>query len=80
MSDYTITPAAAITRAQGINPEIRYTGMIFPLGEGDEPGFTAWMIARAIYYNLTAAGLGAGLPEPDASNADEWQTILFGGS
>lgn len=73
-----ITPAAAVARAVAVNPTVIGGGAINPLGEGDSPGFIAFMISNSFYQNLMAAGLGAGLNEPDADNSAEWETFLFG--
>lgn len=73
-----VNPAAAVARAVTVNPIVIGGGEINPLGEGDSPGFIAFMISNSFYQNLTAAGLGAGLNEPDADNSAEWETFLFG--
>lgn len=78
LGSITITPAAAAARAATVNPTVIGGGAINPLGEGDSPGFIAFMISHSFYVNLTAAGLGAGLNEPDANNSAEWETFLFG--
>lgn len=72
-----LSPSFIFARGSGAGP-IVIGGGINPLGEGDSPGFIAFMLARSTYENLKAAGLDAGLNEPDETNAGEWDTYLFG--
>lgn len=78
LSSIIITPAFAYVRAVTVGPIVIGGGSINPLGEGDSPGFLAFLVASAMYNELTAAGLGAGLNEPDENNSSEWETFLFG--
>ncbi len=78
LSSIAITPSFAYARAVTVGPIVIGGGDINPLGEGDSPGFLAFLVASAMYNELTAAGLGAGLNEPDENNYAEWETFLFG--
>lgn len=53
-------------------------GEVNPLGEGDSPGFVAFMISSSFYTVLTAAGFGEGLNKPSAINSAGWGFFLFG--
>jgi hypothetical protein len=75
----TITPGIVTVRAVGIDPTVYMEALpIGPLGEDDTPGLIIYLLAHAIYAELTEAGLGVGLQEPSESNAEWWGSYLFG--
>jgi len=79
LGSITITPNFVFVRAVTINPTVIGGEQdIPPLGQGDTNGFVIFMISNAIYHELTAVGLGAGLEEPSESNAAFWGDYLFG--
>lgn len=73
-----ITPSSAIARAVVAGPIVIGGGGINPLGEGDSPGFLAFLVASSIFQNLEAAGIDTGLDAPDESNSASWENYLFG--
>lgn len=72
-----LTASAAFARAIVAGPIVIGGGAINPLGEGDSPGFLAFLVASSIFQNLEAAGIDTGLDAPDESNSASWENYLF---
>lgn len=77
LSTLELYPGVVSVGVTGLLGGVQVVEAIPPLGEGDTPGFVLWMLANSYFENLSAAGWGEGLEEPDGDNSATWGGIFF---